>query len=215
MWLPRGAGHGGRQARGGRSVLGRRASTTRSSSRPVSSGLLTAVVDRNTPRSIMVTSSGSTSARSDDLAFMPVRLRQTLDVDPVSDPVDVWQLRDHLQQAVLDAGVRPSPIPCSVTVPGSGRAPGSGCAAPHDTSSRGNEAAQDRIFEVTTGVRPVTRTDTTTAEPRRRQSRGSTSRCRAPVSGGEDGQPGVCHGGARRGTRPAWQNGHARLLTFC
>ncbi|WSI67626.1 DUF2316 family protein [Streptomyces sp. NBC_01336] len=43
---------------------------------------------------------------------MPVRLRQTLDVDPVSDPVDVWQLRDHLQQAVLDAGG--TPVPYSV-----------------------------------------------------------------------------------------------------
>ncbi|MEV0579341.1 DUF2316 family protein [Streptomyces sp. NPDC050392] len=47
-----------------------------------------------------------------DLAFTPVRLRQTLDVDPASDPVDVWQLRDCLQQAVLDAGG--TPVPYSV-----------------------------------------------------------------------------------------------------
>lgn len=43
-----------------------------------------------------------------DLAFTPEWLRQTLDVDPV----DVWQLRDHLQQAVLDAGG--TPVPYSV-----------------------------------------------------------------------------------------------------
>ncbi|MFJ3526467.1 MULTISPECIES: DUF2316 family protein [unclassified Streptomyces] len=44
-----------------------------------------------------------------DLAFTPERLRRTLDVDPASDPVDVWQLRDYLRQAVLDAGGRPAP----------------------------------------------------------------------------------------------------------
>lgn len=42
-----------------------------------------------------------------DLAFTPDQLRHTLDVDPASDPVDVWQLRDYLQQAVLDAGGTP------------------------------------------------------------------------------------------------------------
>ncbi|WP_326733729.1 DUF2316 family protein [Streptomyces sp. NBC_01022] len=47
-----------------------------------------------------------------DLAFTSERLRQTLDVDPASDPVDVWQLRDYLQQAVLDAGG--TPVPYSV-----------------------------------------------------------------------------------------------------
>ncbi|MCZ4122793.1 DUF2316 family protein [Streptomyces sp. H39-S7] len=44
-----------------------------------------------------------------DLAFTPERLRRTLDLDPASDPVDVWQLRDYLQQAVLDAGGTPVP----------------------------------------------------------------------------------------------------------
>ncbi|MEU3733861.1 DUF2316 family protein [Streptomyces sp. NPDC033538] len=44
-----------------------------------------------------------------DLAFTPERLRHTLDVDAASDPVDVWQLRDYLQQAVLDAGGTPVP----------------------------------------------------------------------------------------------------------
>ncbi|WP_326655898.1 DUF2316 family protein [Streptomyces sp. NBC_00385] len=42
-----------------------------------------------------------------DLAFTPERLRRTLDVAPASYAVDVWQLRDYLQQAVLDAGGTP------------------------------------------------------------------------------------------------------------
>ncbi|CAM5641575.1 hypothetical protein STENM36S_02669 [Streptomyces tendae] len=45
------------------SACGRRASTTRSSRRPVRSGSSSAAVERNTPRSIAVTSSASTSAR--------------------------------------------------------------------------------------------------------------------------------------------------------
>ncbi|MEV1019486.1 DUF2316 family protein [Streptomyces sp. NPDC050264] len=44
-----------------------------------------------------------------DLGRTRERLRGTLDVDPASDPGDVWQLRDYLRQAVLDAGGAPTP----------------------------------------------------------------------------------------------------------
>ncbi len=45
-----------------------------------------------------------------DLGFTTERLRSTLDIDEASDPVDVWQLRDYLAQAVLDAGREPVPF---------------------------------------------------------------------------------------------------------
>jgi hypothetical protein len=44
-----------------------------------------------------------------DLRFTPQRLRSTLDVDHANDLVDVWQLRDYLEQAVRDAGHQPVP----------------------------------------------------------------------------------------------------------
>ncbi|MFB7085728.1 DUF2316 family protein [Streptomyces sp. NPDC056296] len=44
-----------------------------------------------------------------DLHFTPQRLRSTLDTDLACDPVDVWQLRDYLDQAVRDTGGRPAP----------------------------------------------------------------------------------------------------------
>ncbi|MFJ6695302.1 DUF2316 family protein [Streptomyces sp. NPDC091272] len=42
-----------------------------------------------------------------DLGFAPERLRRTLDAASTSDPVDVWQLRDYLRQAVVDSGGTP------------------------------------------------------------------------------------------------------------
>lgn len=42
-----------------------------------------------------------------DLGFTLERLADTLDVDGPGDPVDVWQLRDYLVQAVTDAGREP------------------------------------------------------------------------------------------------------------
>jgi hypothetical protein len=42
-----------------------------------------------------------------DLDLTPARLESTLEVDFASDAVDVWQLRDYLEQAVLDAGRAP------------------------------------------------------------------------------------------------------------
>jgi hypothetical protein len=42
-----------------------------------------------------------------DLEFAPARLESTLEVDFASDPVDVWLLRDYLEQAVLDSGRTP------------------------------------------------------------------------------------------------------------
>ncbi|KQO96593.1 DUF2316 family protein [Leifsonia sp. Leaf264] len=42
-----------------------------------------------------------------DLGFTLERLGETLDVDGPGDPVDVWQLRDYLVQAVTDAGREP------------------------------------------------------------------------------------------------------------
>jgi hypothetical protein len=41
------------------------------------------------------------------LRFTAPQLRAALDVD-AADPVDVWQLRDHLEQAARDAGHRPT-----------------------------------------------------------------------------------------------------------
>jgi hypothetical protein len=41
-----------------------------------------------------------------DLRFTAARLRSVLDVDD-ADPVDVWQLRDFLEQAVRDTGRQP------------------------------------------------------------------------------------------------------------
>ncbi|WP_344499649.1 DUF2316 family protein [Streptomyces enissocaesilis] len=45
-----------------------------------------------------------------DMHFTPQRLRSALDVDHACSPVDVWQLRDYLEQAVRDAGRRPAPF---------------------------------------------------------------------------------------------------------
>ena len=45
-----------------------------------------------------------------DLEYSPRRLASTLAVDGPSDPVDVWQLRDYLEQAVRDAGQTPVPF---------------------------------------------------------------------------------------------------------
>lgn len=44
-----------------------------------------------------------------DLGFLPERLRAVLDVES-ADPVDVWLLRDYLEQAVHDAGCEPVPF---------------------------------------------------------------------------------------------------------
>ena len=43
-----------------------------------------------------------------DLGCTPSRLRSTLDSS--GDPVDVWELRDYLEQAVTDAGGEPIPF---------------------------------------------------------------------------------------------------------
>ncbi len=43
-----------------------------------------------------------------DLHFPPERLRSALDVGDGVDPVDIWQLRDYLEQAVHDAGMQPT-----------------------------------------------------------------------------------------------------------
>ncbi|MYW63127.1 DUF2316 family protein [Streptomyces sp. SID8379] len=45
-----------------------------------------------------------------DLEFTPERLLRLLDVGPGADPVDVWQTRDHLEQAASDAGARSVPF---------------------------------------------------------------------------------------------------------
>ncbi|MET4781058.1 DUF2316 family protein [Glaciihabitans sp. UYNi722] len=42
-----------------------------------------------------------------DLGFSEPRLSSCLAVDGQADPVEVWQLRDYLDQAVRDAGSRP------------------------------------------------------------------------------------------------------------
>lgn len=50
-------------------------------------------------------SSGLTSLQAAaDLGFSPERLQATLRVERASDPVDVWLLRDYLEQAARDAG---------------------------------------------------------------------------------------------------------------
>ncbi|QKW25857.1 DUF2316 family protein [Streptomyces seoulensis] len=46
---------------------------------------------------------------AEDLGFAPERLRSALDVGPSGDPVDVWELRDYLDQAVRDTGRAPVP----------------------------------------------------------------------------------------------------------
>ena len=38
------------------------------------------------------------------------RLDDTLTLAPGNDPADVWQLRDYLEQAVLDGGGQPDPF---------------------------------------------------------------------------------------------------------
>lgn len=43
-----------------------------------------------------------------DLDFPLERLRSALDVGDGVDPVDIWQLRDYLEQAVNDAGRQPA-----------------------------------------------------------------------------------------------------------
>ncbi|MCM2393236.1 DUF2316 family protein [Streptomyces albipurpureus] len=53
--------------------------------------------------------SGLTSREvATDLHFTPHRLHSTLQADPAADPVDVWQLRDYLEQAARDAGHQPT-----------------------------------------------------------------------------------------------------------
>ena len=42
-----------------------------------------------------------------ELGFTPERLASTLEVSESSDPVDVWMLRDFLEDAVRRAGGRP------------------------------------------------------------------------------------------------------------
>ncbi|GAA2972881.1 DUF2316 family protein [Streptomyces enissocaesilis] len=55
--------------------------------------------------------SGLTTAEvAADLHFTPQRLHSALEADPTCDPVDVWQLRDYLIQAVRDAGHQPAPF---------------------------------------------------------------------------------------------------------
>ncbi|MGW0854402.1 DUF2316 family protein [Streptomyces sp. NPDC002690] len=45
-----------------------------------------------------------------DLGVTPEEVRRTLDVTERTDPVEVWRLRDYLDQAVRDAGGRPAPF---------------------------------------------------------------------------------------------------------
>ena len=45
-----------------------------------------------------------------DLGYDTARLRAALEPDGSGDPVDVWQLRDYLDQAVRDAGRTPVPF---------------------------------------------------------------------------------------------------------
>jgi len=45
-----------------------------------------------------------------DLGYDAARLRAALEPDGAGDPVDVWQLRDYLNQAVRDAGRTPVPF---------------------------------------------------------------------------------------------------------
>jgi hypothetical protein len=49
----------------------------------------------------------SAADAASDLDFTAARLESTLALDYASDPVDVWQLRDYLEQAVRDAGHTP------------------------------------------------------------------------------------------------------------
>ncbi|MCX5398940.1 DUF2316 family protein [Streptomyces sp. NBC_00102] len=45
-----------------------------------------------------------------DLGVTPDEVRRALDVTERTGPVEVWQLRDYLDQAVRDAGGRPAPF---------------------------------------------------------------------------------------------------------
>ncbi|ROS75390.1 DUF2316 family protein [Cellulomonas sp. PhB143] len=45
-----------------------------------------------------------------DLGYTPERLDATLGTTGPSDPVDVWELRDYLEQTVRDAGRTPVPF---------------------------------------------------------------------------------------------------------
>jgi len=45
-----------------------------------------------------------------DLGYDATRLSAALEPDGSGDPVDVWQLRDYLDQAVRDAGATPVPF---------------------------------------------------------------------------------------------------------
>ncbi|MCM2415947.1 DUF2316 family protein [Streptomyces sp. RKAG290] len=45
---------------------------------------------------------------AEDLRFTPERLQSTLEAGTTADPVDVWQLRDYLDQALRDAGGQPA-----------------------------------------------------------------------------------------------------------
>jgi hypothetical protein len=49
----------------------------------------------------------TTGAIAVELGFTAERLETTLDVDPDSDPVDVWMLRDVLERAVRSVGGTP------------------------------------------------------------------------------------------------------------
>jgi hypothetical protein len=49
----------------------------------------------------------ATDALASELGFSPARLKVTLNVEPDSDPVDVWMLRDVLENAVRAAGGTP------------------------------------------------------------------------------------------------------------
>jgi hypothetical protein len=65
----------------------------------------------------------TTAEVASDLDFTAARLQSTLEVDYASDPVDVWQLRDYLEQVVLDAGRVPVPFTV-LTASSRGRARG-------------------------------------------------------------------------------------------
>jgi hypothetical protein len=50
------------------------------------------------------------SQAANDLGFSVQRLDDTLTLATGNDPADVWQLRDYLEQAVLDGGGEPAPF---------------------------------------------------------------------------------------------------------
>jgi hypothetical protein len=52
----------------------------------------------------------TTDEAAADLGFSAERLESTLGLDFASDPVDAWQLRDYLEQAITDAGGVPVPF---------------------------------------------------------------------------------------------------------